>query len=312
MLKHFTAPRMATVAQFFRTNSDAELFGTYAWCQAVSSGLFPILGDFEVALRNALHVALSQHYGGVDSFDWMMKKPNPAAAINPTAKPLPAAHPMKRQNQDDVQRVVDKVIARKGTVTPDDVVAALPFGFWEQIINSMWHGTYPAGFQVAVMSRVFPHAPNLIACPYAATAFRNRIVKLLTRIRETRNRIGHHDSIWTLPEFGPQGNIGFLPRRPRHTINSLKLFADRVCWFAGWISPAIPAYIQQTDHWWSFQALLSQRALAIYRVRGGQTGTYKAVMDDALRTRICRGHKKTRATPRVAFLERLSISRYHY
>ena len=45
------------------------------------------------------------------------------------------------------------------------------------------------------------------------------------------------------------------------------------------MSPSIPAYIQQTDHWWSLQTLLSQQALAIYRRHGGRIGTYKALLE---------------------------------
>ena len=81
ILKHLTVPRLATVQAFFKTKTDQDLLGCYAWNQAVGAGLLPILGDLEVTLRNALHRALSQHFGNVDSFDWMMPRPNPAHAI---------------------------------------------------------------------------------------------------------------------------------------------------------------------------------------------------------------------------------------
>ena len=104
---------------------------------------------------------------------------------------------------------------------------------------------------------------------------------LLKRIRDVRNRIGHHDSLWTTPEFNHQGILGLIPRRPRHTVNSLQLFADKVCWFAGWIDPHIQTYIKNSDHWWSLQVLLQRRALAIYRQRGGVVGTYRAILGSA-------------------------------
>jgi len=67
MLKHLTLPRLATLQAFFKTKTDQDLLGCYAWNQAVGSALLPILGDLEVALRDALHRALSQHFGGIDS-----------------------------------------------------------------------------------------------------------------------------------------------------------------------------------------------------------------------------------------------------
>jgi hypothetical protein len=270
---------MAAVEKFFQTSTDPELLGCYAWCQAVASGLLPILGDFEVALRNKLHVSLSQHYGGVDSFNWMMTNPNPASATNPKASPLPAVHKMNPRTQSDIQAIVQKKTNRRTQrVTPDDVVAALAFGFWEQIINSLDNPAHPTGLQAAILSGVFPHAPDLNVCSYSSPAFKQRVVDLLSKIRDVRNRIGHHDSIWAIPEFDTQGKVGFIPRRPRHTVNSLIQLADRIAWFAGWMDPAITQHIKNSDHWWSFHALLNQKALDTYRVTGGGIGTYGKIL----------------------------------
>lgn len=275
MQNHLGQPRLAAVANFFKSQSDDELLGCYAWCQAVASGLLPILGDFEVAFRNALHQALSQHYGLQPSYDWMVLNGNTANA--------PAHHSLNKQSRSDITSMVGKIQRKKGRryqVTPDDVVAALSFGFWEVLISNLNHRTHPQGLQAAILASVFPHAPDLAKSPYDTEAFRLRVTALLARLRDARNRIGHHDAIWTFPEFDVQGKVGFIPRRPRHSVTSLQLLANRICWFAGWISPAIPAYIQQTDHWWSFQALLSQRALATYRRSGGRIGTYRILLEE--------------------------------
>lgn len=274
MLNHLAAPRMAAVERFFQAAGETDLLGCYAWCQAVSSGLLPILGDFEVALRNRLHTSLSQHYGASDSCNWMMPRPNPSGG-----RSLPSLHKMNSRNKEDIDRVVKKISGRTGgAVTPDDVVAALPFGFWEQMINGLDHRSQPTGLQGAILSAVFSYAPDLSSCPHSDQLFKLRVVKLLTQIREVRNRIGHHDSIWAIPEFDKNGNIGFIPRKPRHTVISLRLFADRIAWFSAWIDPAISFYMQHSDHWWSFHALLDREALAIYRAMGGRVGTYEKVL----------------------------------
>jgi len=313
MLKHLTLPRLATLQAFFKTKTDQDLLGCYAWNQAVGSALLPILGDLEVALRNALHRALSQHFGGIDSFDWMMPRPNPAHAANPAAPTLLSAwHKLSRESKNNVSSVVGKIKGKKGTryvVTPDDVVAALPFGFWEVLIDGLGHGSQPAGLQATILANVFPYAPDRLAVPHGSQAFRKRVKNLLTRIRDVRNRIGHHDSLWTTPEFNRQGLVGFIPRRPRHTVTSLGLFANNVCWFSGWIDPEIPGHIRNSDHWWSLQALLDRQALVTYRKLGGKVGTYRAILDA---TELPQRSKAKPGKSNLKFLERVTSRRYYY
>lgn len=269
------APRVAAVQGFFQTSSKTDLFGSYAWCQATAAGLLPILGDFEIALRNALHKALSQHYGGQDSFNWMMTSPNPKVATNPNAAPLPAPHKMGKWMVGDIARMQDKLTtAKKRPPSPDDMVAALPFGFWEQLIKSLDHPSHKSpALQGTILAAVFPNAPDLATTPYVSQAFRDRVTRLLYQIRDVRNRIGHHDSVWSCPEFDEQGTTGFFPRRPRHTVKSMGMLADRITWFASWIDASITDHIHGSDHWASFQKLLSRKALAIYRINGGRAGT---------------------------------------
>lgn len=312
MLRHLTVPRLATIETFFQTKSDMDILGCYAWNQAVGAGLLPILGDFEVSLRNALHRALSQHFSKVDSSDWMMPRPNPAHAINPAAPPfLPARHKLNTKSADDVGTVLKKIKGKRlagYTVTPDDVVAALSFGFWEVLIGGLSHRSQPAGLQADILSMVFPHAPDTLAMPFGTPAFKLRVENLLKRIRDVRNRIGHHDSLWATPEFNRHGKLGHIPRRPRHTINSLRSMAANVIWFASWIDLEISRYIQNSDHWWSFHALLDRHALALYRKLGGSVGTYRAILDsNKLPQRTNRQRR-----PRRKFQERLLVERYFY
>lgn len=280
MLTHFAAPRLGTLRTFFKTESDGDLLGCYAWNQAVAAGLFPIIGDFEVALRNALHAALSGHYGQVASLNWMLPRQNPAHLTNPHASPtLPSLHRMPQSSREDLIRISTQIQANKPNgyvVTPDDMIGAINFGFWEQLLRGLEHSSQPAGLRAAILLRVFPHAPNLAG---GNSAFLARVLRLLKRIRDVRNRVGHHDSLWTTPEFDLQGNVGFIPRRPRQTINSLQLFCSRLIEVAGWVDPEIPSHILQSDHWGSFHALLSREALATYRARSGRRGTYQALLE---------------------------------
>lgn len=314
MLTHFAAPRLATLRTFFKTETDRDLLGCYAWNQAVASGLFPLLGDFEVALRNRLHVALSRYHGGVDSFNWMLPRPNPAHLHNPAAPPtLPSKHKFSPKTRADLVSLKIKIESQKGpgyVATPDDIVAGLHFGFWEQLVKGLSHAAQPAGLQATILSAVFQHAPNLAAVPHGHADFRDRVAELLKRIREVRNRVGHHDALWGIPEFDEYGAVGFVPRRPRHTVKSLQKFCSRLTWFAGWMAPAVPKHMQESDHWWSFHALLNREALATYRREGGRVGTYQAVLDGTAGA----SRARNASTPRMPghIVARVRARQFHY
>lgn len=191
-----------------------------------------------------------------------------------------------------------QIQSKKGsayTVTQDDIVAGLHFGFWDQLIKALSHGSHPAGLHGAILSTVFPHAPDLATNPHGSAAFQKRVLDLLKRIRDVRNRVGHHDAIWTTPEFDEFGTLGFVPRRPRHTVASLEKFCSRLCWLAAWIDPSIGVHIKSTDHWWSVHALLSRHALVTYRNLGGEIGTYQAVLETSPAPRS--KHRLSRTAP---------------
>lgn len=306
MQKHLTAIRLSTVQTFFQTSSDTDLLGCYAWNQAVASGLLPILGDFEVALRNALHMALSQYYR---ADDWMMTAIQTQKKPNDPKKYVQAKHKMPTRSLADIFNVMTKA-NRKRRVTPDDVIAALTFGFWEQLIKNLGHNSHPPMLQENILKSALPHAPDTATVPYGSPQFKDRVTQLLSCVRDVRNRIGHHDALWTTPEFDEHGKFGFFPRRPRHSINSLRLLAERLCWLMSWIDPAIPAHIRKSDHWNSFHALLSRDALAIYRSKGGYAGSYQAVLD------ALASPAKPTSQHRPTFLDRLErrryIGSYHY
>lgn len=314
MLTHFAAPRLATLAAFFKTTSDRDLLGCYAWNQAVAAGLFPLLGDFEVALRNALHVALSQYYGSLDSFNWMLPRPNPAHLANPAApETLPSIHLMTAKTRQELVGLMGKIKTKKGSaylVTPDDIVAGLHFGFWEVLIKGLDNSIHPPGLQGAILSTVFSNAPDTVSVPQGHPDFKLRVTRLLLRLRDVRNRIGHHDSLWTTPEFNKQGNLGFFPRRPRHTVRSLRLYSDNLCWLAGWIDPKISTYIQESDHWFTLQALFSREALITYRTQGGRIGTYQAVLANTPFPHQAKVGHKPRVSGRIA--QRALLRSYFY
>jgi len=277
MLVHLTAARLNTLQDFFKTTSESDLYGCYAWTQAVGAALLPLLGDLEVSLRNALHRGLSQYYGKTDSFEWMLKKrPNHSS---PGA--VTSWHKLNPRTYDDVLSAIEKIKKSKGKgcrVTVDDIVAKVAFGFWETIVNGLKHRSHPKGMQARVLAVAFPSIPDLRNGAFGDPALVDRIASLLYQMRDVRNRIGHHDSLWKTAEFDSYGRRGFVPRRPRHTITSMRLLADQIAWFAGWIDPRISSYIKATPHWRHLQWLLTRGALLLYRENGGKGINCDAIM----------------------------------
>lgn len=277
MLVHLTAARLNTLEEFFKTTSESDLYGCYAWTQAVGAALLPILGDLEVSLRNALHRGLSQFYGKTDNFEWMLKtRPNRSSPGG-----LTSWHKLNPRTYDDVLGAVEKVKKSKGKgcrVTVDDIVAKVAFGFWEAIVNGLKHKSHPKGMQARVLAVAFPSIPDLRNGVFGDPALVDRIASLLYQMRDVRNRIGHHDSLWKTAEFDAYGRRGFVPRRPRQTVTSMRLLADQIAWFAGWIDPRISLYIKATPHWRHLQWLLTRDALFSYRENGGKAVNYEKTM----------------------------------
>jgi len=275
MQLHLTVTRLNALEVFFQATSARDLYGCYAWTQAVGAALLPILGDLEVTLRNAIHRGLSQYYGGADSFEWMLKtRPNPSSPADPTSW-----HKLNSHTQKDVLGASEKVRQRKGkgNVTLDDIVAKVAFGFWDTIIKGLTHKSHPVGMQARVLAVAFPNAPDLLTTGYGDRAFVVRMGDLLYQMRDVRNRIGHHDSIWKIAEFDAHGRRGFVPRRPRHTVNSLRLLADQIVWLVGWIDPKISLYIKESRHWWYLQSLLTKDTLTAFRRGGGRGDIYTPI-----------------------------------
>jgi hypothetical protein len=147
----------------------------YTWNTAVSAAFYGPLQGLEVALRNALHRALSAIYG----LTWY---DNPACQFD---------WGTQRRISEAKQKLKDGGYA----VDPPHVVAELSFGFWVAILGkggkvgpqdsrkrnyemALWRPALHKAFPHAKQSRVMTHQP-------------------LDYLRTFRNRIAHHEPIFT-------------------------------------------------------------------------------------------------------------------
>lgn len=174
--------------------STASALELYVWNCAVSAAFYGPLQSVEVALRNAVHSALSDHV----SSDW------------PTD---PAFLCIGSRLAEDIADVQDRLIdawIRKNTppelprgrlaimrtqldararaagsriVATPRIVAGLSFGFWVAMFKSQYQYTLYG----PVLSKILP--PRLK---------RARVNASLNRLKDLRNRIAHHEPIHTL------------------------------------------------------------------------------------------------------------------
>lgn len=150
-----------------RDGADPTLtLGRYTLNMALSESLYPALQFAEVALRNAIHQAMTTRCG-TDA--WYDKR-------------------AARLTQWQIAQIADAKasLTKHGkAVNPGRMVAELNFGFWTGFFNKA-HGQTGIGHYLA--SAIFPHAPlpeqNL-----------NKLGIRWRNIRDLRNRVFHHERI---------------------------------------------------------------------------------------------------------------------
>jgi hypothetical protein len=184
----------------------------YIWNTAISAAFYGPLQGLEVALRNAMANALALTYGAA----WY---DNPACGFDAgTLNRIAAA-------KDELRR-------GRYPLDASHLVAALSFGFWVALLGSGGHSaTMGAGKRNYEMTL---WRPCLFRAFHHARMNRRQAHQRLDYLRTLRNRIAHHEPIFT-----------------RH------LAADyqSILTVAGWIDPATRDWI---DHHSRIEALLKQ------------------------------------------------------
>lgn len=164
------------------SQDELDLLAGYAWNMDLGSALYMPLQILEVALRNSLHSALTQHHGGNER--WYQLR----YAFQ------------EQETWDKVQKTTRRVAKVTNLSSPDApgrVVAQLDFGFWTTLLTSQygkptavrrnWTPLWPSLIPIA-----FPFFPN----PTNSRRDRSAIAERFDNIRQLRNRVSHHEPIW--------------------------------------------------------------------------------------------------------------------
>ena len=198
----FSPERLSAYLMVAQRNRQQALKVYYTWNTELRAAFYGPLQGLEVALRNALHRELTRLYGEA----WY---DNPAAGLDRGA----------------LERLADaktKITPAGGTVMPSKLVARLSFGFWVSLLGSggrLAAAARRANYEMTLwrpgLRRAFPHRTSLT---------RIQAHQPLNALRKLRNRIAHHEPIFSRPLLKDH---------------------QRVLEVTGWISPGARTWIER-------------------------------------------------------------------
>lgn len=143
----------------------------YAWNAQISAAFMAPLHLCEVVVRNAVHEALSSVYGP----DWPWDSGFERNLPNPSGPGFNPRRELKR--------------ARDGQPTTGKVIAELKFKFWESMFTARFDTRLWNPHLRAVMPFLNP--------ALTVQQLRKAIFQDLEKLRLLRNRIAHHEPIFT-------------------------------------------------------------------------------------------------------------------
>ncbi len=144
---------------------SAIIMARYLWNIALCEKLYSPLQMCEVALRNAIHSAMTDFYGQKKWYD----------AIDLTA-----------WGYKQVGNAKQKIAKAGKQVTPGRVISELHFGFWTSMFED--HYERETRFLPRGIKKVFPELAKSLHN-------RKKLKARLEQIRQLRNRVFHHERI---------------------------------------------------------------------------------------------------------------------
>lgn len=142
------------------SGSRNEAHALYLHNIKLSASLFEVIGGFEVALRNSIHLVLSQALGSdawYENFQW------------------------KWYENEALDNAKKQIRSRKTLADPGRIIAELTFGFWCGLTSR----PYETVLWIPHLHKAFPNK----------RLGRKDAFDRLDAIRKLRNRIAHHQCI---------------------------------------------------------------------------------------------------------------------
>lgn len=149
----------------YHQEDDESTLRRVTWNTALSEALYTPLQGLEVSVRNSVHRAISDLYGGPD---WISK---PGSYLRPS-------------EQQMMRDAIDFLRVRRKPLTAGYMISELKFGFWTSLFDAhyekLWH---------QIIKAAFPAMPKVIRT-------RGELSRRINPVRHLRNAVSHHHSIW--------------------------------------------------------------------------------------------------------------------
>ena len=195
--KHFSAARLGRYRA--SCNGDvARAAKAYVNNMLLAEATMPMLNVLEIALKNGVHQRLITLYKRSDWWDSWVSDPSFAWQVR------------------EVVSAKAKLQRRAEALTPDKIIAELPFGFWSSLFNVQFQTVLWKDLRL-----VFPRCPK-------PQRQRHTVSSALNQIRELRNRVFHHEQLlWLSP--------------------SLIDLHGKAIEVIGWLDPKLPPWLASYD-----------------------------------------------------------------
>lgn len=223
----------------------------YAWNGRMAAEAFALIGDLEVLLRNRLDDALKRAYEEDErGIPWFLQVSLP--------------------NSADTMKAIDEVRFRNARGgypdTRDRVIAGVSLGFWVKLLatHELWPGK---------LDHAFPEGTK-----------RKEVTGLVERIRQTRNRVAHHDYVKAFD----------LPGRVKEVLR-----------LAALLSPDYAAWMEQNSEWEEIYRSSPKTDIDTVIVAGREAWD----IYNHTSVYVCRPGRYFRDVERLGFYENKSIRR---
>ncbi|HQD96438.1 MAG TPA: hypothetical protein PLO15_03365 [Propionicimonas sp.] len=180
-----SSPRLAHYLAATGSDPDKAI-ALYEWNARVSAAFWEEFSYFEVAFRNALDSRMAARHRALG---------RPGHWIFDDTRELGRdARGAGQHNQPyrDVAEAMRRVRINRKPTDPGQIISEISFGFWHQLVSKRHVALWPD------LASGFPNAPR-----------RNQALvrEPVARLRDFRNRIGHHHRVWALDVAGRHQDV---------------------------------------------------------------------------------------------------------
>ncbi|QNE22944.1 hypothetical protein F1D05_15080 [Kribbella qitaiheensis] len=150
--------------------SERAALEFYRWNNAMAAAMWEVIGYLEIALRNALAARMSDRHRRMRRRGSWLDDP---------------FHELDPHSRDDILSARRRAVRKSKPVGDGQTIAELGFGFWRYLLARRYSSNlWPD------LAGAFPHAPDRA---------RETVELPVIRLHDFRNRLAHHERIWTAP-----------------------------------------------------------------------------------------------------------------